>query len=149
MVQVQVPGDAVVGDWTRATVRATSDGNTSEYHEVALDVMVGTSFAQAYTDNESGDGTEDSENYFDALQDGQRQTKRVTTDQDNSSYAGVATTPDGNAVNVWNTTYYNGAAWVSEIQYAVLSLSGGLVHPVTLPEIAWSRLSVAASSVPV
>ncbi|MGD2165247.1 MAG: hypothetical protein PVH50_06940 [Anaerolineae bacterium] len=130
VASIEIPSGASAGDWTRATVQATSQGNPSEYSRVTLDGMVGTSFAQVYTDNESGDGTEDSENYYDPVQEGHHDTYRVTTDQDDSSYAAVATTPDNNAVNVWNTTYYNGTTLVSEVQYAVLNRSGGFVQPV-------------------
>ena len=132
VARVQVPGSATIGDWTRATVRATSYNNPGEAHAVTLDAVVAGSFAQVYTDDESGDGTDDSENYFHAFQEGHPFSKRVTTDQDNSAYAGVATTPDDNAVNVWNTNYYNGTVWVSDIQYAVLNRAGSFVRSVTL-----------------
>jgi hypothetical protein len=131
VAKVQVPSYASLGDWTRATIRAQSQHNPSEYHEVTLDTTAGTSFAQVYTDNESGDETEDSENYFDSLQNGERASKRVTTDEYEASWVSVATTPNGNAVNLWNIEYYNGAAFVSEINYAILSPSGGFVLPVT------------------
>ena len=131
VAKVQIPTDAAIGDWTRATIRATSQANASEYHEVTLDTMVGTSFAQVYTDNESGDGTEDSENYFALIEEGEHFSKRLTTDQDDSSYAGVATTPKGHTVNVWNTEYYNGSVGVTEINYAILNSSGKFVLPVT------------------
>ncbi|MGC9336441.1 MAG: hypothetical protein ACP5JJ_20070 [Anaerolineae bacterium] len=130
VVRIEIPSTASEGDWTRATVRATSQGNPAESHDVTLDATVGTSFAQVYTDNESDDGSEDSENYYDPVQDGRHYSNRLTTDQDDSSYAAVATTPDGDAVNIWNTTYYNGTTLVSEIQYAILNRSGGFVQSV-------------------
>ncbi|MFP4394502.1 MAG: hypothetical protein ACLFTI_04480 [Anaerolineales bacterium] len=131
VAKVQIPTGAANGDWTRATIRATSQANASEYHEVTIDTMVGTTFAQAYTDNESGDGTEDSENYFALIEEGEHFSKRLTTDQDDSSYAGVATTPKGHTVNVWNTEYHNGATWVIEINYAIVNPTGKFVVPVT------------------
>ncbi|MBN1874990.1 MAG: hypothetical protein JXA33_12225 [Anaerolineae bacterium] len=131
VAKVGVPGDAVIGDWSRSLVRATSQGDTNEYYNVVLDATHGASFAQVYTDNESGDGTQDSENYFDVIQHGGRYIRRVTTDLDNSAYAGIATTRDGKSVNLWNTTYYNGEASVSDIQYAILSRYGNFLQSVT------------------
>jgi hypothetical protein len=113
-----------------ALVEAPRQGSSGR-DDTTVDVAVGTTFAQVYTDNESGDGTEDPENYFDPVQEGKRTPRRVTTDEDESSYAAVATMPDGNAVNVWNTSYYNGTTWVEEINYAILDPSGSFVLPVT------------------
>jgi hypothetical protein len=131
VAKLQLPSSAAVGNWTRATIRAASKADPSAIHGVTVDAMVGSSFAQVYLDDESGDGTEDAENYFDVVDDGRLTVARVTTDQDDSSYAGVATTPGGRAVNVWNTTYRNDGMQVSEIQYAVLDRSGSFVRPVT------------------
>lgn len=130
LAKVTVPDGASVGDWSRTTFRATSDGNNSEHHEVYLDTMVGTSFAQVYVDNESDDNTDDLENYFASLQAGEAYGRRLTTDQDDSDYAGVATTPDNEAITMWNTSYYNGNTWVSDIQYARLGASGSFVQSI-------------------
>ncbi len=126
VVKVSVPGGASVGSWTRSTAKATSQASGAVQSTAAMDVMRAPSFYQVYTDNDSSDGTEDSENYVHPVVDGASHPRRLTTDQDNSNYAGTATTPDGNAVTVWNTKYWNGRAWVSEIQYAVVDRSGSL-----------------------
>ena len=131
VVKVQVPGGAAVGDWTRATIRATPQHDASRYHEIALDTMAGTSFAQIYTDDDSDDGSEDAEIYLDTFQAGRRYSRRVTTDEYDQGWVAVATTPDNNVVAMWDVDYYNGAAWVSEIIYAVLNPYGDLVRSVT------------------
>ncbi|MBN1815052.1 MAG: hypothetical protein JXA14_24675, partial [Anaerolineae bacterium] len=131
VAEVQVPSGAALTAWTRATIRATSQGNPGESHSSPLDVTIGSSFYQVYTDDYSEDGTEDSENYIEAIDRGRRYVRRLTTDQDNSSYAGVATTPNNRAVAMWNTSYHNGMVPVSEIQYAVLDSRCSIVHPVT------------------
>lgn len=131
VAKVQVPSGVALTAWTRSTIRATSQGNPGESHSSPLDVTIGSSLYQVYTDDYSEDGTEDSENYIEAIDRGRRCVRRLTTDQDNSSYAGVATTPNNRAVAMWNTSYYNGMAPVSEIQYAVLDSRCSIVHPVT------------------
>ena len=130
VAKVSAPGGASVGSWTRAFVQATSQGNGSVYDLAMVDAMFTPSFYQVYTDDDSGDGTEDSENYVDPIVSGAHRSQRQTTDVDNSNYAGVANTPDGNAVTVWNTNYWNSQAWVSDIQYAVANANGGLVRSV-------------------
>jgi PKD repeat protein len=130
VVKVSVPGGANVGNWTRATVRAQGSGGAQS--TATVDAMLTPSFYQAYTDNDSGDGTEDSENYIDPIVNGENRTRRLTTDQDDSAYAGTASTPDGNAVIVWNRTYRNSnSKWVSEIEYAVVSPGGGWIQSIT------------------
>jgi hypothetical protein len=130
VVKVSVPGGASLGSGTRATVRAQGSGGVQS--TATVDVMLTPSFYQAYTDNDSGDGTEDSENYIDPIVNGASYTQRQTTDKDNSDYAGVASTPDGNAVTVWNTDYRNSNSKnVSEIQYAIVNPSGGFVRSIT------------------
>lgn len=130
VVKVSAPGGASVGNWTRATVRAQGSGGAPS--TATVDAMLTPSFYQVYTDNDSGDGTEDSENYVDPVVNGENRTRRLTTDQDDSAYAGTASTPDGNAVTVWNTTYRNSnSKLVSEIQYAVVSPGGGWIQSIT------------------
>jgi hypothetical protein len=129
VVRVSVSG-AAVGSWTRATVKATSQANGTAHSTATIDVTYAPSFYQVYTDNDSGDGTEDSENYVHPIVDGASHIRRLTTDLDNSNYAGTATTPDGNAVTTWNTNYWNGNAWVSEIQYAVVNPGGSIVKSI-------------------
>jgi hypothetical protein len=129
VVKVSVPGGASIGDWTRTTVRAQGSGGAQS--TATVDVMLTPSFYQMYSDDYSGDGTEDAEIYVGPVVDGASHTQRLTTDQDNSTYPATASTPDGNAVVAWNTNYWNGAAWVSEIEYTVVDRSGSFVRSIT------------------
>lgn len=132
VAQVAIPAWAAVGNWSRATVRATSQGNGLVHSTTVIDAMLTPSFYQVYTDDDSGDGTEDLEYYVEAVVDGSVHTRRLTTDQDNSSYSGIAATPDGHAITLWNTDYWNSnSVWVSDIQYAIVDRFGNLVRAVT------------------
>ncbi len=131
VVKVAVPGGASVGNWTRATVRATSQANGAVQDTATVDVTFAPSFYQIYTDNDSGDGTEDWETYVDPVVNGQSYTRRLTTDQNKSDNPAMAAMPDGNAVVAWNTNYFNGTASVSEIEYAFVNSSGSFVRAIT------------------
>jgi hypothetical protein len=95
-----------------------------------VDVSFTPSFYQIYTDNDSGDGTDDSEIYVDPIVNGASYTRRLTTDQDNSDNPATAAIPDGNAVIAWNTNYFNGMVSVSEIEYAVVNYTGSFVQSI-------------------
>jgi hypothetical protein len=130
VARVAVPDGANVGEWVRPVVQATSSGNPSESYTAMLDVTLTPSFYQMYTDNYSGDGTDDSEIYVDPIANGTGYTRRLTTDQDDSDNPATAATPDGNAVIAWNTNYFNGMASVSEIEYAVVNYTGSFVRSI-------------------
>ncbi|MBN2005450.1 MAG: hypothetical protein JXA21_18980 [Anaerolineae bacterium] len=129
--RMSVPSDAVLGDWSRMRVRTISVGDPMRYTDVYLDGVYGSSFAQVYSDDAGGDGTEDAEIYFDGLLAGQRYSRRLTADLDGSTYAGVAALSGGRSFHLWNAHYDNGAAAVDELYYAVLDHEGKLALPVT------------------
>ncbi len=129
--RMTAPPEAVLGSWSRMRVRTTSLGDPMRYTNVYLDGVYGASFVQAYSDDAGGDGTEDAEIYLDALAEGRRYSRRLTTDLDGSTYAGVAALPGGRSFHLWNTHYNNGAADVGELYYAVLDRDGEFALPVT------------------
>ena len=132
VAKVNVLAGASIGSWSRVAVRTTSQTSGTVQSTVVLDAMNTPSFYQAYVDDYSGDGTEDSENYIDPIVAGAHRSMRLTTDLDNSNYAGITAMPDGNAVTVWNTNYTNNnSISVSDVQYAVVDQNGSFVRPIT------------------
>ncbi len=132
VVRVSVPTNATAGDWTRAIVRATSQSDGAVQAEVVVDTMLTPSFYYTYVDDESGDGTTDAENYVAPIVEGANRTRRLTTDLDDSNYAGITGMSGGNAVVSWNTSYWN-YNWysVNDIQYAVVDNNSNFIQAIT------------------
>ena len=122
VAKTALPAAATVGASNEAQVTAISSLNPAKMKIARFQTGVPAQFAQTYAQsNRSKVG------FYGPGQ----QITRQTTDADGYDPA-VATTPDGNIVQVWQQRRKNGNdVWVYELYHAVLDHRGNVIRPAT------------------
>ena len=119
------PGGAQIGDGNTASVTVTSSLDIAVAKTATLYMSVPPGFVNVFEDGANAAMS------FMRVDENTSGIYKTTPDNYFGDDMAVARLANGNYLYAWDNTYYNGTAWVSDIEYVIVNGNGAVVQAVT------------------